>query len=101
MNKIKPKYDISVWLLLTAAVFIVVFFLWYFFIYVSGQEKLQVQKDFRALTQIGDNFKSRYESYISIIKSEYLQKIPLNTRFDEIVTVLEGYDKWLLLNSRL
>ena len=74
MNKIKPKYDISVWLLLTAAVFIVVFFLWYFFIYVSGQEKLQVQKDFRALTQIGDNFKSRYESYISIIKSEYLQK---------------------------
>ena len=74
MNEKKPKFDISVWLLISAAIFIVLFFLWYFFIYVNGQEKLQVQKDFRALTQIGENFKSRYESYISIIKSDYLQE---------------------------
>ncbi len=68
--KIKnQKTDISVWLLFIAASVIVLFFLWYFFIYVNSQENILVQKSFRALTQIGNNFESRYKSYYSIVSS--------------------------------
>ncbi len=65
----KKRMDISAWLLLAAAFLIMIFFLWYFFIYVNSQEKLQIQKSFRVLTQLGENLKNRYNSYRSIISS--------------------------------
>ncbi|MFA6089821.1 MAG: hypothetical protein WC755_08240, partial [Candidatus Woesearchaeota archaeon] len=65
----KTKPDVSVWVLFAAALLIIVFFLWYFFIYVNNNEKLQIQKNFRVLTQLGENFKSRYDGYSTVIKS--------------------------------
>lgn len=69
MNNNKRKHDIGVWLLFIAVFFIAIFFLWYFFIYVNGREKVEIQKSFRALTQLGENFRSRYKSYGNIITS--------------------------------
>ena len=65
----KQKTDVSIWLLFVAAFIIVIFFFWYFFIYVNNQEELLVQKSFRVLTQVGENFKNRYDSYYSIVNA--------------------------------
>jgi hypothetical protein len=75
MNNNKLKIDISVWMLFIAAFLIVLFFLWYFFIYVNGQEKVLIQKSFRALYQLEENFKTRYDSYCMVIESTDMKNI--------------------------
>jgi len=60
--KKKGKPNVSVWFLFVAFGGIIIFFLWYFLIYVNGNEKLLIQKSFRVITQIGENFKKREAS---------------------------------------
>jgi hypothetical protein len=90
----KKKPDVSVWVLFSAALLIIVFFLWYFFIYVDNNEKLQIQKNFRVLTQLGENFKSRYDGYSTVIKSTDM-KDALNRikRDDQSEGEFKNYDQ--------
>jgi len=67
--KKKDKPNVSVWFLFITSAVILIFFLWYFLIYVNGNEKLLIQKSFRVLTQIGENFKARENSFRGITES--------------------------------
>ncbi|MEN8192866.1 MAG: hypothetical protein ABFS12_08620 [Bacteroidota bacterium] len=119
-NIIKKKYqsNVSVWLLFTAAFIIVVFFLWYFLFYVNNNENSLIQKNFRVLTQIGENFKSRYNSFHKVVISKdiknYLYNLDTNKNFKhkknnikkyffgiEIVDTTEEYDNNYLYISEL
>ena len=63
MKKNKQKSNLNVWFLFFALFLIITFFIWYFLIYVSGNEKLLTQKSFRVLSQMGENFKERENSF--------------------------------------
>lgn len=83
-NKVDmKKVDVSIWVLFTAAFLIIVFFLWYFFIYVKSNEEFLIQKNFRVLTQLGENFKGRYESLQKVVESTDM-KAQLTDNKDEI-----------------
>ena len=68
--KKKGKPNVSVWFLFVAFGGIIIFFLWYFLIYVNGNEKLLIQKSFRILTRIGENFKGREASLRGLTESK-------------------------------
>ena len=98
----KQKTVVSVWLLFIAAFLIVVFFIWYFFIYVNSQEKLLIQKSFRALTQLGENIKNRYDSYRSIIESTDMDTLLYKSEkldFKEINSKIKRYSFGMEANT--
>lgn len=68
-NKQKQKLNVGVWYLFAASLVIIIFFMWYFLIYVNGNEKLLIQKSFRVLNQVGENFKDREDSFRELTKS--------------------------------
>jgi hypothetical protein len=68
-NKKKTNPNVNVWFLFVASSVIIIFFLWYFLIYVNGNEKLLIQKSFRVLNQVGENFKSRENSFRGLTQS--------------------------------
>jgi len=68
-NKKKTNPNVNVWFLFVASSVIIIFFLWYFLIYVNGNEKLLIQKSFRVLNQVGENFKSREKSFRGLTES--------------------------------
>ncbi len=68
--KKRAKPSVSMWFLFVASSVIIIFFLWYFLIYVNGNEKLLIQKSFRVLTQIGENFKEREKSFRGLTESD-------------------------------
>ena len=68
--KKRANPNISMWFLFIAFGVIIIFFLWYFLIYVNGNERLLIQKSFRILTQIGENFKGREASLRGLVESE-------------------------------
>ena len=92
-KKEKKKLDISVWVLFTATFLIIVFFLWYFFIYVKNNEQLQIQKNFRVLTQLGENFKNRYSSYSNVIKSTDMKSVLGMNEDDSLIAQLNESEK--------
>ncbi len=69
-NKKKTNPNVNVWFLFVASSVIIIFFLWYFLIYVNGNEKLLIQKSFRVLNQVGENFKSRENSFRGLTNSK-------------------------------
>lgn len=73
-NKKKTNSNVNVWFLFVASSVIIIFFLWYFLIYVNGNEKLLIQKSFRVLNQVGDNLKARENSFRGLTNSKSMRK---------------------------
>jgi len=70
----KTNPNVNVWFLFLASSVIILFFLWYFLIYVNGNEKLLNQKSFRVLNQVGENLKARENSFRGLTISKSMTK---------------------------